>query len=82
MSHRALRACCRCAECEHLRRHGRAPTIADDIELQRIEPVGEIGLPLFFSDGHRRGIFPWAYLHELAFGNLQASDPALLKVIE
>lgn len=68
LSHRDLRLACRCADCESGRRHGkpRAP-IADDVELLRIEFVGESGLRLFFSDGHDRGIFPWAYLFQLAF---------------
>ena len=68
LGHRALRLACRCAECESSRRKGLpgAP-VAKDIEVTRIELVGESGLHLFFSDGHDRGIFPWAYLYRLAF---------------
>jgi len=35
------------------------------IRLDAIHPVGDKGLNLVFSDGHGRGIFPWAYLREL-----------------
>jgi DUF971 family protein len=73
--HTSLRLACRCAECESRRRHGPAgalPAVArafDDVELLRIEPVGEIGLQFFFSDGHQRGIYPWAYLREIALNH-------------
>jgi DUF971 family protein len=68
--HGSLRLACRCAECESRRRHGPAgvpPVHAfGDVELLRIEPVGVIGLQFLFSDGHQRGIYPWAYLREIA----------------
>ena len=65
--HSSLRIACRCAECESRRRHGGASVpVSDDVELLRIEPVGEVGLQMFFSDGHQRGIYPWAYLREIA----------------
>ena len=68
LPHKALRQACRCAECESSRRHGRqAAPVADDVELLRMEFVGETGLRFFFSDGHDRGIFPWTYLFRLAF---------------
>ena len=40
--------------------------VAQDIALTTITPVGETGLQLHFSDGHERGIYPWAYLRELS----------------
>lgn len=62
-----LRAACRCAECVSLRRQtGSNPVIAPDTLLTAISPVGETGLQLHFSDGHERGIYPWAYLRELS----------------
>ena len=68
ITHHVLRMACRCAECESRRRKGMPmPAVADDIELVKIEAMGEAGLRFFFSDGHARGIFPWAYLHQLAF---------------
>lgn len=62
----ALRAACRCAACESLRRAGHPPVPAAGIALTLLQPVGEFGLQLGFSDGHDRGIYPWAYLHELS----------------
>jgi DUF971 family protein len=66
LSHALLRAHCRCAACEQLRRSGTsAADLPSDLRLDRVEPVGDQGLNLGFTDGHARGIFPWAYLREL-----------------
>lgn len=62
----ALRAACRCATCESLLRAGNPTAPAAGIALTLLQPVGEFGLQLGFSDGHDRGIYPWAYLHELS----------------
>jgi DUF971 family protein len=32
-------------------------------------PVGHHAVPLVFSDGHDRGIYPWPYLAALACGD-------------
>jgi DUF971 family protein len=61
-----LRGACRCADCTRARADGRASAIDPAITLAAIEPVGSYGVNLQFSDGHARGIFPWAYLRELA----------------
>lgn len=61
-----LRAACRCAACESLRRAGNPAAPAAGIALTLLQPAGEFGLQLGFSDGHDRGIYPWAYLHELS----------------
>jgi DUF971 family protein len=66
LSGHRLRAACRCAGCEQARRLGAAPAADAGVKLQRISPIGEFGLQLHFSDGHERGIYPWAYLRELA----------------
>jgi DUF971 family protein len=67
LSHGLLRARCRCAACQQLyRQQGAHPTVLPSIRLEAIHPVGDKGLNLVFSDGHGRGIFPWAYLHELS----------------
>lgn len=36
-----------------------------------LDPIGRDAVNIHFSDGHRRGIYPFAYLHSLAarFGN-------------
>lgn len=36
------------------------------LRVAAVEPIGNYALRLFFSDGHDRGIYPWAYLRELA----------------
>ncbi len=68
LAHRSLRAACKCSHCESARRIGGELTVADGLHLARIEVLGSTGLQFFFSDGHERGIYPWSYLHELAFG--------------
>ena len=66
LRHALLREQCRCAGCEQQRRHGDGVPAADEaLRLVRIEPVGEHGLNLGFSDGHDRGIYPWTYLRQL-----------------
>jgi DUF971 family protein len=69
LTHAALRSACRCSQCENARRTaGAAPAAACDVVLERIEPLGAAALQLFFSDGHARGISPWTYLKQMAFG--------------
>lgn len=66
LRHAALRLHCRCAACERARRRGGAtPELDAGLRLVHVEAVGEQGLHLGFSDGHDRGIFPWAYLRSL-----------------
>ena len=66
LRHALLRDQCRCATCEQQRRHGPGSPRADEaLRLVRIEPVGEQGLNLGFSDGHDRGIYPWTFLRQL-----------------
>jgi DUF971 family protein len=66
LRHALLREQCRCAACEQQRRHGPGVPPADGaLRLVRIELVGEQGLSLAFSDGHDRGIYPWAHLRQL-----------------
>ncbi len=68
-----LRGACRCASCESLRRGGTGPRAAHGVYLTEMLPVGEFGVQLCFDDGHNRGIYPWAYLHELSTMNCVAS---------
>ncbi len=66
LGHALLREQCRCAACEQQRRQGQGnPPASPGLRLETIEPVGEHGLNLGFSDGHDRGIYPWAYLRQL-----------------
>ena len=69
ISHKVLRQSCRCSVCESTRRKLDDVIPVDaEIELLKIEPLGTIGIQLFFSDGHERGIYPWAYLRRIADG--------------
>lgn len=36
-----------------------------DVNITAIEPVGNYGVLLRFSDGHATGIYSWALLHQL-----------------
>lgn len=69
ISHKALRVSCRCSSCESLRRKLNDIIPVDpDVSLLKIEQLGSVGLQLFFSDQHERGIYPWTYLKQMAFG--------------
>ena len=73
LPHPLLRSRCRCGGCEQqLRRSGRYPEASPDVRIERIEPVGDKALNLVFTDGHGRGIYPWAYLRQIA---REHSDP-------
>ncbi|MFM9900487.1 MAG: gamma-butyrobetaine hydroxylase-like domain-containing protein [Polaromonas sp.] len=61
-----LRSACRCAYCEKIRRSGAGPSVATNVNLVELMPIGEFGLQLRFDDGHDKGIYPWAYLRELS----------------
>ena len=65
LGHAALREACRCASCQFQRHHGTRIGTPADVRITAIEPVG-YGVQLVFSDGHARGIYPWAYLANLA----------------
>lgn len=62
-----LRKACRCASCRVAQAQNRfAP--GNEIKIADVRPFGVVGLQLFFSDNHSRGIYPWAYLRELTQG--------------
>lgn len=60
-----LRAACRCAYCRAASLRGSPPTPDSGVRLLRIGNMG-YGVQLAFSDGHDHGIYPYAYLAELA----------------
>ncbi|MBB3211845.1 DUF971 family protein [Herbaspirillum sp. Sphag1AN] len=67
LSHLLLRSHCQCADCKKWQRDARqALVVSPEIRLTGIEPVGHYGLQLHFSDGHKRGIYPWPYLRGLS----------------
>ena len=37
----------------------------DGIAIIEVSPIGDYAINLGFSDGHVRGIYPWAYLFGL-----------------
>ena len=70
--------------CEYLRVHSPSAEVRghgpgqevlqvnkEDVNISRIEPVGEYAVRLHFDDGHNTGLFSWDYLYEL--GQNQAS---------
>ncbi|MDN5939163.1 MAG: DUF971 domain-containing protein [Salinisphaera sp.] len=40
-------------------------TDKQDVTIERIEPVGNYAVQLYFSDGHSTGIYSWAVLYQL-----------------
>ncbi len=70
-----LRAACRCAWCTRARIDGTFSASFDDVAIERLAPVGDYAINIVFSDGHARGIFPWAYLREIAQSNAISSAP-------
>lgn len=61
IDHVLLRQQCPCSQCRAFRLKGMKPVVASSLCLVEINPQG-YGLQLVFSDGHQRGIYPWAYL--------------------
>lgn len=61
-----LRMHCRCAICRRAQIDGTFAPATREIEIEQATPIGHYGLNIGFSDGHARGIFPFAYLAELA----------------
>lgn len=77
LSHALLRARCRCAFCERAARAGEESGGGIGVVLTEALAIADTGLNLVFSDGHRRGIYPWAYLRELGTsGGIQGDLPS------
>ncbi|MDG9886329.1 gamma-butyrobetaine hydroxylase-like domain-containing protein [Pseudomonas sp. GD04058] len=64
ISHARLRGACPCSQCRAGRLGGRIDLVSDTVRVERVEGQG-YGVQVVFSDGHERGIYPWAYLKEL-----------------
>jgi prepilin-type processing-associated H-X9-DG protein len=69
-----LRAKCRCAWCTRARIDGSFAASFDGVAIERVAPVGDYAINIAFSDGHARGISPWAYLRTIAQTQEQAQD--------
>ncbi|HXS73258.1 MAG TPA: DUF971 domain-containing protein [Rhodanobacteraceae bacterium] len=52
-----------------------------DVNIDAIEPVGNYGVLLRFSDGHATGIFSWSTLYELGV-NQERNWQAYLEALE
>ena len=63
---RELRWSCRCAGCTAERETGGSPPVTETIAITGVETIGGYALNIAFSDGHARGVYPWAYLREFA----------------
>jgi len=61
-----LREACRCAPCTAQRATGAPAPIAAALAIATIEPIGGYAVNIAFTDGHARGVFPWAFLRQLA----------------
>lgn len=57
-----LRSSCRCAHCIRARIDGVFPDRFNGIAIVGVSPIGDYAINVAFSDGHARGIYPWAYL--------------------
>ncbi|WP_025109857.1 DUF971 domain-containing protein [Pseudomonas sp. H1h] len=64
LNHADLRRQCPCSQCRAFRLKRLTPRVDDRVRLIEINPQG-YGVQLVFSDGHQRGIYPWAYLAQL-----------------
>jgi DUF971 family protein len=65
VTHARLRAACPCSACRAQRRAGVDIEADNAVRLAAIELVGTYALNLAFSDGHRRGIYPYEMLATL-----------------
>lgn len=68
-----LRQGCRCADCLRARVEWGPPRLPDDLRVTAVAAVGQYALNLAFSDRHLRGIYPWAYLADLAPGDRETA---------
>jgi DUF971 family protein len=57
-----LRAACKCAHCTRVRMDNAFPDRFDGITIEQFSLIGGYAINVTFSDGHARGIYPWAYL--------------------
>jgi DUF971 family protein len=39
-----------------------------DVEIEKLNPMGNYAISIHFSDGHTTGIYSWSYLHHLGIG--------------
>jgi DUF971 family protein len=61
LDHVELRRQCPCSQCRAFRLQGLTVQVDARVRVVEVNAQG-YGVQLVFSDGHERGIFPWAYL--------------------
>lgn len=61
LDHVELRRQCPCSQCRAFRLQGLTVQVDARVRVVEVNAQG-YGIQLVFSDGHERGIFPWAYL--------------------
>ncbi|AKK01157.1 MULTISPECIES: DUF971 domain-containing protein [Pseudomonas] len=61
LDHTELRRQCPCSQCRAFRLQGLAVQVDPRVRVVEVNAQG-YGVQLVFSDGHGRGIYPWAYL--------------------
>ncbi|VVM73624.1 hypothetical protein PS662_01936 [Pseudomonas fluorescens] len=64
LDHAGLRRQCPCSQCRAFRLQRLTPMVDSRVQVIELNAQG-YGLQLIFSDGHDRGIYPWAYLAAL-----------------
>ena len=64
LDHTELRRQCPCAQCRAFRLQGLTIQVDPRVRVVAVNAQG-YGVQLAFSDGHERGIYPWAYLADL-----------------
>lgn len=74
VSAESLRLACKCAHCLRARIDGAFPDRFEGIAITEVAPVGSYAINLAFSDGHARGIYPWAFLLGLVKGEAYAKQ--------
>lgn len=61
LDHAQLRRQCPCSQCRAFRLQGLTVQVDPRVRVVGVNAQG-YGVQLVFSDGHERGVFPWAYL--------------------
>ena len=49
-------------------RHGKERVLVSgkrDVVVEKIAPIGNYAIKIFFDDGHKSGLYDWGYLREL-----------------
>ena len=55
----------------------RSPRRSTTITIDRLAPVGDYAINIAFSDGHARGIYPWAYLQKIVSADGRAATTTI-----